>query len=289
MVIEEPASYDDPEGPETQDPGPAIDLPPIVPAKEPELDPDLLTALGYGDPQYGDGIHLTLAKCWQPILDTGLSKDMKEKLVKSFLIPENGSLLQSSKLNAEISAAVPDIIRNRDKKIETVQQQLGTALTAVNKGLTVLLTGDDKVAAIKNLSDACCILSDLHFIETLTRIKLVTPALSKQFLTVIQDCERDDTLFSAKLSDKIKASKGNRKTRFSYQKASQEHNGYCWSINSSPRWLSPSGELASPLAVPVEQGGGRGGPRRPAPPQRRPAAAPQSRPAGQSKQLTPQQ
>lgn len=49
-------------------------------------------------------------------------------------------------------------------------------------------------------------LTDLHFIETQMRVKLITPGLDKSFMTVIQDQDRDETLFGNNISEKIKAS-----------------------------------------------------------------------------------
>lgn len=73
--------------------------------------------------------------------------------------------------------------------------------------MDTLLSSDNKIQALKYLSDGCRILTDLHYSLTKDRIKLITPSLEKSFLHVIQDSERDDTLFGNSLSEKIKASK----------------------------------------------------------------------------------
>ncbi|XP_045767232.1 uncharacterized protein LOC123868715 [Maniola jurtina] len=186
-------------------PGPATE--PAVP----ELDPDILSALGETTievPKFGPKIHDKLSCLWLPILKKGLNKDVKEKLVKEYLIPENCSLLQAPKLNPEISAAVVEGARTRDKRVETVQQQLGQGITALNKGLELLLDdGQNRIQAIKFLSDSCRILCDLHHVETESRKKFITPGLDKAFLNIIQDVDRDDLLFGNKLSEKIKATK----------------------------------------------------------------------------------
>ncbi|XP_048001284.1 uncharacterized protein LOC125238038 [Leguminivora glycinivorella] len=85
--------------------------------------------------------------------------------------------------------------------------------------MDILLTGDDKVQAVKILSDGCRILSDLHFVETQVRTKLITPGLDKAFLSVIQDQERDETLFGVKISEKIKASRVIEKQGLQIKKA----------------------------------------------------------------------
>ncbi|KAL4719604.1 hypothetical protein ACJJTC_004648 [Scirpophaga incertulas] len=137
----------------------------------------------------------------------GIQKESKEILLKEYNVPNNCKLLKAPTLNAEIAAAISDIIRTRDKKIEIKQDQLGLGITAINRAISLLLTGEDKIHAVKILSDGCRILSDLHFVETQVRKKLITPGLDKSFLSVIQDQDRDETLFGNTLPEKIKASK----------------------------------------------------------------------------------
>lgn len=113
-----------------------------------ELDPELLSALGESMsdiPDYGEKIHENLAKLWLPLLKKGMPKESKDKLLKEYLVPENCRLLQAPKLNAEISAAIPDLVRNRDKTLSVAQQQLGAGISAINRGLNILLTSDDKL------------------------------------------------------------------------------------------------------------------------------------------------
>ncbi|XP_013186529.2 uncharacterized protein LOC106131846 [Amyelois transitella] len=187
----------------------------------PELDPDVLTALGEeieDKSKFGEAIHRNLAQRWEPILKKGLPKEAKEKLMKEYLIPENCTLLQAPKLNREVSAAIAEAARQRDKKKETAQQQLGIGISAINKALTSMLTSDNKVEAIKILSDGCRILTDLHFQETQARISVINYSLAKPFLNVVQDSERDDTLYGNKLGEKIKASKTIEKQGLSIKK-----------------------------------------------------------------------
>lgn len=185
-----------------------------VPAQEPtvpELDSDILSALGETTeeaPKFGPNIHDKLSSLWLPILKKGLNKDAKEKLTKEYPIPENCSLLQVPKLNPEISAAIAEGTRTRDKKVEAVQKQLGHGIAALNKGLELLLDeGKDRLLAITFLSDSCRILCDLHHVETEARKKFITPGLDKAFINIMQDVVRDDLLFGNKLSEKIKATK----------------------------------------------------------------------------------
>lgn len=175
-----------------------------------ELDPEIRLALGdpvEDVPTYGENIHADIAKRWLPILRKGLTKEVKEQLIKEHSVPDNCRLLKAPSLNPEISAAVAEVVRSRDKKLEAKQGQLGLGITAVSKAMSKLLENGQKVEVIKLLSEGCRILSDLHYTETQTRSKLITPCLDKAFLNIIQDEERDDTLFGTKLSDKIKSAK----------------------------------------------------------------------------------
>lgn len=193
------------------DPAASAHEQPVTPiSTDLSLDPILLAALGESTsdtPDFGPSIHESLANIWLPLLRKGMPKENKEKLLKEYLIPNNCKLLQAPKLNAEISAAVSESVRGRDKKYVGLQQQLGQGIAAINRAMDVLLKSDNKVEALKYMSDGCRILSDLHNFVTKDRTKLITPSLDKSFLPVIQDAERDESLFGNTLSEKIKASK----------------------------------------------------------------------------------
>lgn len=229
------------------------------------LDPEILKALGEAtdtSPEFGPEIHKNLVQLWSPILKKGLSKETKETLLKEYLVPTNCKLLQSPKLNPEMTAAVTDLCRNRDKKMATSQQQLGVATTAIGRAFSILLNADEKtekIKAIKHLSDGCRLLCDLHFQDTSCRIKLVTPNLDQSFCKLIQDVERDDTLFGEKLSEKIKASKAI--TRQGLQIKKPVNPKPSTSQLASGRPANAQGNWTGPPRS--SNRGGRGGSRRP--------------------------
>ncbi|CAH0722817.1 unnamed protein product, partial [Brenthis ino] len=176
----------------------------------PVLDPSILAALGEitdETPEFGEKIHENLVQIWSPLSKQGMSKDNREVLLKNYLIPENCTWLQAPILNPEISAAIPESGRARDKKMAATQRQLGVGITAINRGLHLLIHDGSKIEAIKFISDGCRILSDLHHQNTETRIKFILPGLDKSFLQFLERTERDNTLFGSDLSEKIKASK----------------------------------------------------------------------------------
>lgn len=237
-----------------------------------ELDVEFLSALGDSAPDtpiYGEKIHETLAQRWLPILRRGIPKEAKETLLKEQTIPENCKLLRAPVLNPEISAALIESTRNRDKKIEAQQQQLGLGITAISRAMNILVTGGEdkqtKVQAVKIMSDACRILSDLHYVETKSRINLITPALDKSFTNLIQDMERDESLFGSKLADKIKASKTIEKQGLQIKKATGTQKAPVPSTSQTAstsrtryqgNWTTPS------RYQPSSNRGGRGGAQR---------------------------
>lgn len=230
--------------------------------EDPELDPHLLSALGetIGDtPEYGDNIHVTLQKICHPLLKKGMPIDNKENILKEYLIPGNCRLLQAPKLNAEISAAVPDMVRNRDKSIAASQQQLGAGITALTKGIDVLLRSDNKAQAIKHLSNSCRLLCDSHNLVTKNRVKLVIPSLDKTFLHMINESERDETLFGTSLSEKIKAAKAIEKQGLQIKKPPVKTTK---SVAPQPGARPMQGNWTAPPRYPTNRGG-RGGYRKP--------------------------
>lgn len=295
----EPMTSDQPVLPEvTEPPVPAVlEISPETTTEGP-LDPELLSALGASTsdtPDFGDTVHDSLASLWTPLLKKGLPKDLKEDLKKdrNYLIPSNCKMLQAPRLNAEISAAVSDVVRGRDKKFCGFQQQLGMGTTAINRAMDTLLSSDNKIQALKYLSDGCRILVDLHYALTKDRIKLIMPSLDKNFLHVIQDSERDDTLFNNSLSEKIKACKAIERQGSQIRKTVM--NQRSTPVPSSISRPAPQGNWPGPPRYPSHRGtrGGQNfrGPRL-APPLRRaypPPAPPHAKNYTQNRPRAPTQ
>ncbi|KAI5637684.1 hypothetical protein NE865_09552 [Phthorimaea operculella] len=215
---------------------------------EPSLDPDILSALGAqpdDELEYGPKIHDNLSQLWLPILKKGIPKEEKDKIFKNYLVPENCKLLQAPKLNLEIAAAITESARGRDKKISSEQQQLGIGISAVNRALDVLIAKEENsaVKAIKHLSEACRLLCDLHYNESQARIKLITPSLDKNFINILQDMQRDETLFGNKLSEKIKSSKAIKKQGLQIKKFILPNSA---TSSSTPRPSGSRGNWSAP-------------------------------------------
>ncbi|CAG9138079.1 unnamed protein product [Plutella xylostella] len=273
-----PEIYDDPQpGPSsapdmTEPVAPVPADPPAetsadTPSVEPiNIDPELLAALGdptEASPEYGANIHENLANLWIPLLKKGMSKESKDKIFQNYPIPDNCRLLQAPKLNVEMSTTVlSDPVRFRDKKLMYFQQQLGHGITAINRAMDVLLTNDNKADALKHLSDSCRILSDFHSMFTNHRKKLISPSVDKSVWTVIQDTERDDTLFGSTLGEKIRSSGTIQKQGLQIKKnvPKQKDNKSMPSTSGRPNqgnWFGPAPRYHQPTSR-----GGRGVPRR---------------------------
>ncbi|XP_048000963.1 uncharacterized protein LOC125237813 [Leguminivora glycinivorella] len=225
---------------------------------QPELAPDMLLALGESTedtPEYGENIHDNLTKLWSPLLKKGMTTEARDKILKDYLVPDNCRLLQAPKLNVEISAAVPDMVRNRDKNLAATQQQLGNGIAAINRAMDILIKCVDPngIRAMKHLSNGCRILCDILASLTQNRIKLITPSLDKSFLQVIQDTERDETLFGNKLAEKIKAAKTIEKQGLQIKKTSPKQPA---TAQPSTNRASYSGNWTAPPRYASNRGGG---------------------------------
>lgn len=89
-------------------------------APEPELDPEILSALEDATDdalKFGPKIREKLSCLWQPLLRKGMDKGREEKMMKQYIALNTGTTL-----NPEIAAAVSIIKRVRDKRVESVQQ-----------------------------------------------------------------------------------------------------------------------------------------------------------------------
>lgn len=268
----------------------------LEPVPVPELDPEVLAALGEATeeaPKFGPKIQENLSRLWTPLLQRGLNKETRDKLNKEYPIPENCPLLQAPKLNPEIAAAVSDSSRHRDKKVESVQQQLGRGITALNKGLELLLDeSKDRLLCIKFLSDSCRLLCDLHHSQTETRKNFVIPGLDKSFLNIMQDVNRDEMLFGNKLSDKIKATKVIEKHGLQIKKSTviPKKPSASTSYQPSTSRSRPQGNWGGPPRFSSNRGG-RGGPKKNTLPSRKlPVdAIPTKSPAQNKRRATHQQ
>ncbi|KAI5633289.1 hypothetical protein NE865_13992 [Phthorimaea operculella] len=198
-------------------PPPADDTAPVIIAQ------DILDALGESKRKeipLGVKVPDEISKRWGRILTDGLSREHKQELVAKMLIPENFQLLKAPVLNQEIAAVLTESSRNRDKRLEKAQNQLGIGLAGITSLMSSLIEGKEveTVEIVKKLSETGQILLDLHYENTVNRTKLITPILDKKFLSLIQDVKRDSHLFGDNLGGTIKATKTAEKSGLQIKK-----------------------------------------------------------------------
>lgn len=183
---------------------------------ESHLDEDILALLGdapKNDTVWGKPIHKDIAARWDEILVKGLSKEVKEKLLKEYLVPSNCEMLIAPKLNAETKAAMAENLVKRDNMLETKQNQIGSALAALSQAVDSILEKDfTPVKLLKPISDACRLLSDSHYNETKTRRHFIISSINSEMKETMTETVRDKYLFGENVSEKLKSAKTIKKS-----------------------------------------------------------------------------
>lgn len=121
------------------------------------IDYEVLEILGE-DPssaiKYGQEIHNEIARRFEYIAISGISKEDRKELMEKYLTPANCTLIGAPLLNPEIKAALSEPVIKRDKCIEAKQKQLATAVACLSEIISNQLKSQDKDAAlIKQLMD----------------------------------------------------------------------------------------------------------------------------------------
>lgn len=171
------------------------------------LPDEVLMALGEENSQekgYGEDIHSDISKRMDGILMKGLSKEQKENITKTLLIPANMMLLDAPKLNNELNAILSSSTKTRDKLLEGRQQDLGLTSASILYAIHKLSQGCDKIEIIKTLGDASRLLCNLHNEYTNMRKKLISPHLDKSLSLNLKENTRSDFLYT-KLEETVKS------------------------------------------------------------------------------------
>ncbi|KAI8430381.1 hypothetical protein MSG28_000670 [Choristoneura fumiferana] len=177
---------------------------------QPELDTEILALLGdapKSDIQFGKPTHKDLASRWQDILEKGLLKDVKEKILDSYLIPENCSLLVAPTLNPEVKVALAENMVKRDASLQAKQKQESIAIAALNQAIELIIAKENHTKILKPISDACRLLCDSHFNDTRTRRGFIISAINPELKDTLSETKRDKLLFGENVSEKLKSAK----------------------------------------------------------------------------------
>ncbi|XP_063617232.1 uncharacterized protein LOC134790395 [Cydia splendana] len=182
-----------------------------LPESEEELDADLMEILGT-DPnavkQYGKDIQKDLSIRLEHCATNGLTKELRKEFKERYLTPDNCKLIDPPEINAEVKAAVSDVVIKRDKAIENKQKQLTSAISCLSEAITLLMSNKEKnTPLLKLLIDSSRILCDCQHADTITRRNFLLNAMKKEMKDQLQNTKIDKFLFSENLADALKSAK----------------------------------------------------------------------------------
>lgn len=257
-----PAAGTSAEGNQTLEPGTST----AVEEQDPVLDQEILALLGEApkvETNFGKATHKDLASRWQDILQKGLPKEGKDKLLQEYLIPENCDLLVAPELNPEVKAALADPMIRRDFSLMAKQKQLSVAIAAINQAIELLISKESHAQIIKSVSDACRLLCDIHYDSTNTRRGFVLSSINADMKEAISEAKRDKYLFGENFSEKLKAAKSIKKSGTDLKQKFNKNNFVKQHAQSTPKqprlnWKTlPRKPAYKPEAGKPRQGQGR--------------------------------
>nr|CAI5865048.1 unnamed protein product [Callosobruchus analis] len=147
-----------------------------------------------------------LAACWTRILSSGLAVGTKENIIKKYLPPENCQELNPPLINPEGKRASPENSVRRDARIAQLQQQIGSATSAISILITDIVKKE--VGAnreyIEALNDIGRLLCDVHYNESRAALPL---NLNKDFKEALKDSPIEKWLFGSNLDTTLKTAK----------------------------------------------------------------------------------
>lgn len=182
------------------------------------LPDDILNILG-ADPQENQQVHFNLHPAlvtrWSHILINGLDANEKIKILDKYTLPPNCEAMSPPITNPEIVNILSNPHLKRDKSLSDQQNQLSKGITALAKGLQILLDEKDFVSkdkVVECLADSGRILSDLNYTISSVRRSLILPSLSKSVKETVEKTKPLGFLFGAELGEKVKEAKNFEKT-----------------------------------------------------------------------------
>lgn len=158
-------------------------------------------------------VHAEIANRWKHLVSHGLNADEFTGLCSNYSIPKNCDFLLPPSLNPEISAILTTAANNRDNWYVDTQRHLGHGLSALGQGIHALLGEQVSVPSNSNkelltaMSDAAKIFAHVFHHATMTRRRLILPALSNNARDLADKSLPSEFLFGSDLGEKVKAAK----------------------------------------------------------------------------------
>ncbi|KAB0804879.1 hypothetical protein PPYR_01849 [Photinus pyralis] len=156
-------------------------------------------------------VHPAVADRWENILKSGLDAAAVATFVQKYPPAENCTFMGVPKLNPEIEAAFTEALKGRDARLSKLQGNLGAALAAIGKGLSLCLQEGEGIhfplPLIECLSDAGRLIADCHYQHSMARRFIATSNINKSSRATLTKAPIGDWLFGDALSERVKAAK----------------------------------------------------------------------------------
>ncbi|KAJ8673812.1 hypothetical protein QAD02_005074 [Eretmocerus hayati] len=180
--------------------------------KEINLSEDILNVIGHRlteERVFAAPVHSDFASRWADIVKLGLPAEEKEKLVKSHPTPKNCTFADPPKMNIEVLRTFNEAARSRDDKIVQRHGKLTACLASIGETLSVLTSrgSSDDTPIIGALSDACRLIADTIYDESMIRRGLALSNVSSTMKEALSETTPDEYLFGSNLPDTLKAAK----------------------------------------------------------------------------------
>lgn len=202
------------------EPVPVVQSTDVEPSTEPiavilpetTLDDEIIEIIGKEPETSPEDLVLSqhIVSRWNQWLKSGLSKEIKEKILKKHSRTGKCSL-EAPILNAEVIASLNDSAIKRDKYFAITQNLAGSALSAIGKVIEPLLDPKkekmDQKTTLSHLWDVAQLVTEIHHSQTSARRAYIMPSTNKQVSTVLEKTVPDSYLFGEKLAEKIKEAK----------------------------------------------------------------------------------
>lgn len=186
-------------------------------------------------------LHSEIGDRWEIWSREGLKKEDKQSLLKNY--PRKGNYhFEAPEMNAEVEASINDSVKKRDKFFAADQNILGSAISALGNGVSVLLRNKSDEAqrseALQCFLDAGKLLSESFHRMTKTRKTFVYPSLEKKAKELLEKEKTDTFLFGKDLSLRIKSAKSMEKVGLTL-KPQQQAKKFPAKPSTTGNWRAP--------------------------------------------------
>lgn len=126
--------------------------------------------------QLGPAIHSEIAVIWQELVDHGMPKEEREKILEKFPRPENCAFIEAPEVNLAVKKLVPQPSLQRDARIGHKQHKIAACISALATTITTLFERHDtpeNQQLVEPLALTCRLLADLQHDESNIRRNLL--------------------------------------------------------------------------------------------------------------------